>query len=61
MEKKDSGESVRVHSMLRFSIMLFALQTHKFDGSQWRQRLRLLHSLALRERHVNVAMERQFV
>ena len=29
--------------------------------SQWRQRLRLLHSLALRERHVNVSMERQFV
>ena len=29
--------------------------------SQWRQRLRLLHSLALPERHENVAMKRQFV
>ena len=27
MEKKDCGESVRVHSMLRFSIMLIALRT----------------------------------
>ena len=27
MEKKDCGESVRVHSMLRFSIMLIALQS----------------------------------
>ena len=27
MEKKDSGESLRVHSMLRFSIMLIALRT----------------------------------
>ena len=29
--------------------------------SQWRQCLRLLHSFALREKPVNVAMERQFV
>ena len=29
MEKKDCGESVRVHSMLRFSIMLIALRTPK--------------------------------
>ena len=28
--------------------------------SQWRQRLSLLHSLALREGHVNVAIKRQF-
>ena len=27
MEKKDSGESVRVHSMLRISIMLIPLRT----------------------------------
>ena len=38
-----------------------AQRTHAHARSQWRQCLRLLHSLALRERHVNVAMERQFV
>ena len=27
LEKKDCGESVRVHSMLRLSIMLIALRT----------------------------------